>query len=393
MFVATAIACATLPGTVELGLLTLGAFAPRRKPRAEGERSIRQIAIVIPAHDEEKTIGSAVASLLACDRTSCAISIHVIADNCTDDTAGAAVRAGARLIERHDTERRGKGHALAYAFERVLEDESVDAILVIDADSRVDANFLSECEAAFARGSHAIQAGYQIGNPEASDRVRLVAIAFRAFNVLRPRARSRLGLSCGILGNGFGLARATVERVPYTARSVVEDLEYHLELVKAGLRVDFLEGTTVRADQPLGDAAEKTQRARWEGGRFRMIREHAPKLLAEVVRGRLGLAEPLGELLLLPLGLHTGALATLLVLPFPPTQIYAACGLGLVGAHVLAAELMGGASVADLVALAKAPAYVAWKLRVLPKVLGASRKSQEWVRTAREPSAAAGQDA
>jgi hypothetical protein len=287
MFVATAIACATLPGTVELGLLTLGAFAPRRKPRAEGERSIRQIAIVIPAHDEEKTIGSAVASLLACDRTSCAISIHVIADNCTDDTAGAAVRAGARLIERHDTERRGKGHALAYAFERVLEDESVDAILVIDADSRVDANFLSECEAAFARGSHAIQAGYQIGNPEASDRVRLVAIAFRAFNVLRPRARSRLGLSCGILGNGFGLARATVERVPYTARSVVEDLEYHLELVKAGLRVDFLEGTTVRADQPLGDAAEKTQRARWEGGRFRMIREHAPKLLAEVVRGPL----------------------------------------------------------------------------------------------------------
>lgn len=391
MLVATALACATLPGTVELAVLTLGAFVPRRRAR-DPQRVVRQIAVVIPAHDEEATIGSAVASLLACEPTACATTIHVIADNCTDDTAGAARAAGARALERHDAEKRGKGHALAWAFERVLADETVDAVLVIDADTRVEPNFLRECEAAFERGSNAIQAGYQIGNPEASDRIRLVSIAFRAFNVLRPRARSRLGLSCGILGNGFGLARTTLERVPYTARSVVEDLEYHIELVQTGLRVDFLEDTTVRADQPLGDTAEKTQRARWEGGRFRMIREHAPKLLRQVLRGRVELVEPLGELLLLPLGLHTGALATLAALPFPPTQIYAAFGLGLVGAHVLAAELTGGGTREDVVALAKAPAYVFWKLRVLPNVLGASRKTQEWVRTAREPNVA-GQNA
>ena len=65
-------------------------------------------------------------------------------------------------------------------------------------------------------------------------------VALLAFNVLRPRGRARWGLSCGILGNGFGLARKTLEAVPYDASSVVEDLEYHLRVVESGRRVEFL---------------------------------------------------------------------------------------------------------------------------------------------------------
>ena len=64
-------------------------------------------------------------------------------------------------------------------------------------------------------------------------------IALLAFNVMRPRGRDRLALSCGILGNGFALRRETIEAVPYEAGSVVEDLEYHLRLVRAGKKVQF----------------------------------------------------------------------------------------------------------------------------------------------------------
>ena len=52
------------------------------------------------------------------------------------DTAARAEHAGARVFVRHDEKLRGKGYALAHAFERLVSDN--DAIVVVDtADSLV----------------------------------------------------------------------------------------------------------------------------------------------------------------------------------------------------------------------------------------------------------------
>ena len=185
----------------------------------------------------------------------------------------------------------------------------------------------------------------------------------------------------------FGLSRETIQRVPYTARSVVEDLEYHLSLVREGINVEFLEETEVRADQPVGDKGTESQRARWEGGRFRMVREHLPGLARDVLLGRWRSLEPMLELSLLPLAVHVGTLGVVLLIPFPPTQLYAAGSLAVVAAHVGASLLVGGGTAEDLLALVRAPKYVAWKLGLMPKVVDAARGSQAWVRTDREAAA------
>ena len=383
-------AALTLPGTVELGLLTTaGLFPARRPPTPDG--GLRRLAVVVPAHDEEAGIADCVASLRACDAPKGAVEILVVADNCSDGTAEAARAAGATVLERVDDTRRGKGWALEYAFDHLFERfPDLDAVLVVDADTAVAPNFLVASERWFAAGADAVQSRYTVKNAGASQRTRLMNIAFTAFNVLRPRGRARLGLSAGIFGNGFGLSRRSLEAVPYTARSVVEDLEHHLELVRAGFKVEFMDETEVKADFPVGEAGSDTQRARWEGGRFRMLREHAPPLAREVLGGDLRLVEPLLELLLLPLAMHVAGLGVLLFIPFAPTQIYAGVGLGVVAAHVAAALKVGGADVDDLKALAKVPLYIAWKAGVMPKVLKAAREEQEWVRTARAHEAPAG---
>ena len=171
--------------------------------------------------------------------------------------------------------------------------------------------------------------------------------------------------------------------MPYTAASIVEDLEYHINLVRAGSRVRFVSETQVSADAPPNAAGTETQRSRWEGGRFRMAMDHVPGLAAEVLRGRLRLAEPLFELLLLPLAFHVLLLLPLLVLPFALTQLYALGALALIVAHVLAGIFACGGSLKDLGALAVAPFYVGWKLLMLPKILAAGRKSATWSRTER----------
>ena len=85
---------------------------------------------------------------------------------------------------------------------------------------------------------------------------RLRVLAFRGINVLRARGRAGLGFSAGIFGNGFAVADSTIERVPFTVDSICEDLEYHVRLVLARLRVEWVEEAYVHA--PLAPVAFRT---------------------------------------------------------------------------------------------------------------------------------------
>jgi cellulose synthase/poly-beta-1,6-N-acetylglucosamine synthase-like glycosyltransferase len=371
----------TLPGSLELILVTVGGILPQRRTQAP-RRILKHVVCVIPAHDEAKGIARCVRSLLAAAAARAA-EIVVIADNCTDQTAAVARTAGARVIERNDAAQRGKGCALEFAFARLIA-EGADAFLVVDADSRVTPNFTGVMSAVLEAGAGAVQCRYLVANPGASLRTRLMNVALLAFNVLRPRGRDRWGLSAGILGNGFGLTAETLTAAPYRATSVVEDLEYHLSLVEAGIDVRFAGHTGVYGDMPAEGKGVRTQRARWEGGRFRMMGATVPKLVRGILGGRARLVEPLLELLLLPLGLHVTLLTMALATPEAGVRLYGAAGLVVVGAHVISAIAVGGGGWRDLAALALAPFYVLWKICMLPSILRASRRSSPWVRTERE---------
>jgi cellulose synthase/poly-beta-1,6-N-acetylglucosamine synthase-like glycosyltransferase len=380
----TLLILATLPGTLELLFLTLSGIVPRhRHPshRTTEAQSLRLCAVV-PAHNEENGIGGCVASLLACEPGRHEVTVVVVADNCTDSTAEQARAAGARVLERQALQRRGKGYALDYAFS-ILLPENHDAFLIVDADTAVEANFIQATAKQFAQGAEALQCRYLAGNPEESIRARLMHVAWLAFNILRLRGRECWGLSVGILGNGFGLARATLEKVPFDASSIAEDLEYHLRLVRAGLRVQYCEDTTVWSAVPNQGRAAAGQRARWEGGRFRMIREQTLGLALEVLQGRLRLLEPLLELLLLPLAFHVFLLLCLLAVPFPLGRILALVGLGGVCLHVCAALYVGLAGWRDALVLLYAPVYILWKLTIGRHIFESTRAGAAWERTER----------
>lgn len=375
-------ASATLafPGTVELALLNLGALmpAPRamRRTRLEGK-----LAVVIPAHNEEASIGDCLDSLFRCDSLEL-VDVYVVADNCTDDTATVATARGACVMERRDDEKRGKGQALAFAFGR-LAAYGYAAFVVVDADSRLEPNFFTETAAAFAGGSDAVQCPYLVANPNDSRSTRLMDLALRGFNLVRPMSRGRLGFSAGILGNGWGVTAETLRKIPYRAGSVVEDLEYHLELLRYGVRVDYLGSTAIYGAMPAGGRGRETQRARWEGGRLRMLRERGVELIAGTLRGNVRMGEVLLDLLLLPLGYFVPLLICCLILPTHASRLVGSVGLLAVAVHVACCVRAGGSWVRDLTVLATTPAYVAWKFMQIPRVVGTSFKRAQWIRTAR----------
>ena len=373
----------TLPLVLELAVVTAASWLPARRRREEKPDEEYALAIVIPAHNEEILVSRCVTSVLESAGRSPLTRVYVVAHNCSDATAAEARKAGAVVLVYNDLEARGKGFALSYGFKNAL-DRGASAVMVIDADSVVSKNLVPTVETALSNGAQAVQCRYEMESATDKTSGRLAAVAFRAFNVIRPRGRERLGLSAGIFGNGFALTRSLLSEVPYGAFSVVEDLEYHINLVLARKRVQFLETARVLASLPGSKQGENVQRSRWEGGRFHAARTWTWPLLKQVLRGKLRMAEPLLDVAGLPMAYGVLALLLALCIPVTGVRIYALASLLVIVLHVLAAAASGPDFLRTLGYLAMAPIYIVWKLRLLPSVLRGSAGNATWVRTNRD---------
>jgi cellulose synthase/poly-beta-1,6-N-acetylglucosamine synthase-like glycosyltransferase len=376
------LALAALPLLAELLVLTSGSLLPRaRAKRQVGAAEDFPLTVLVPAHNEEALIGRCIQSLSSSIGTG--VDLVVIAHNCTDATALEAEAAGARVLVLNDSGNKGKGCALSLGFAEALAGPS-RAVLVIDADSVVSPGLTEAVRQKFLTGAQAVQCRYEVLNGDEDSRTRLMKLAFQGFNVVRPRGRERLGLSAGILGNGFALHRDVLTQIPYGAYSVVEDLEYHLALVRAGVRVEFVDTAVVSGEMPRSDQGARTQRARWEGGRHQMMKRWAPRLMGDVIRGQVRLIEPLLDLLAAPIATEVCLLLIAACLPVVWLRLYAMAGFLILAFHVTAASACGGGLRGTTKALASAPAYIFWKLRMLPEVWRASHADSAWVRTARD---------
>ena len=370
------LALATLPVLYLLATLIAPFVRSRRQSQ---ETHSRRIAILVPAHDEALLIADTVGNLRAQNYPGDAMQIVVIAENCNDETASIAAAAGARVIERQGNAGKGQGLFDALA---ILLQESWDAFLIVDADSHLHPEALKEINQALAAGSRAIQMRYGVLNPEQSLRTRAMELSTASYNALRPLGKSVLNISAGINGNGFCITRETALRVPYLAHSIVEDIEYHMHLLAAGIKVDFLDHVWVKAQMPVGGRGATVQRVRWERGRILTIREYAPKLWRSLLSGQRRAIDGLIDVLMPPVSLVFLAVFLAAVLGTGVQQGLGVAGLLILGGHYLLAALRYGSLPWFLLLMAYVPWYVAWKTWVVLSSL-LTERNLPWMRTDR----------
>ncbi len=386
-----ALSIVAVPVSVANGYLFVLTLLSRRQRPVAGVATDTRFAVVVPAHDEEGGIATTVSNLLEVDYPSDRFQVVVVADNCSDQTAVRAEQAGARVLVRHDEERRGKGYALAYAFERLMSE--VDAVVVVDADTVVSPNLLRAFGARIGAGALAVQADYAVRNPNASWRTRLMAIAFGAFHVLRSLARERMGLSAGLRGNGMCFTSRVLELVPHDAYSIVEDVEYGIRLGEAGYRVHYAAEAHVYGEMVSSSRASQSQRERWERGRASLAGSRGRPLLLKAIRTRDRvlfdlavdiLLPPLSTIALFTAAGFSAAFAAGFVARTPVSRALWSANLGALVAYVLRGWSLSGTGARGLVDLASAPVYVAWKVWL--RVRGAGTP-KDFVRTTREAPA------
>ena len=218
-----------------------------------------------------------------------------------------------------------------------------------------------------------------------------MVIALALFNELRSLGRERLGLSTGLRGNGMAFTRELLRRVPPAAFSVVEDVEYGLDLGEAGIRVHAPEAY-VLGEMTSGGRAATSQRRRWERGRASMARTRGPSLLLQgilqrdLVRVDLALDLLLPPLTTIALMAAGGTVAAVLwhhvFAGSAATTVPWLLSVAFLVLYVVRGLRSLGAGVRGVLTLLWAPVYIGWKLGL--GLRGGAHGSEPWVRRTRK---------
>jgi cellulose synthase/poly-beta-1,6-N-acetylglucosamine synthase-like glycosyltransferase len=259
----------------------------QRPTKAIPSRRTRQFRVVVPAHNEGGVIGGVLGDAAGQDYPGDLVRIAVIADRCSDDTVEVAAPM-AEVAERNDGPE-GKGAAVSWYLAQYPLD-SDEALVVVDADSRLPEEMLARIADEMAVGADALQAYLDVENPDASLLTTASALSYWAGNRMVQLARANLGWSCDLGGTGMAFSPTAIELLDGFGATLAEDKEATVQLALSDVRVGWLHDVRIRDPKPVGLGVAVRQRARWVAGKRSVVRSHVPQLVsASVRRGSLAL--------------------------------------------------------------------------------------------------------
>lgn len=380
--------------TAYLSIVSAAGLLPSRRRPPSTPPSTR-FAILVPAHDEAAGIGRTLEGFAALDYPVDDFSVHVVADNCTDDTAAVVRRSGWTAHDRNAPDDPGKGPALNWLFDRLVAAHVVfDAIVVVDADTTLDPGFLRAMDREVQSGVTAAQGFYSVRDADLSPAASFRFAALACRHHLRPKGRCRLGGSSGLYGNGMMFTRSSFTGRRWSGH-LVEDAELQNELLLDGELVSYVPDAVLWAEMPHTLEQATSQNQRWERGRIEIATRYVPMLLTGLpgARGHRAarvdavcdhLVPPLSVLATLSVGaacVHAiGAM-----LGHRASRIALAVDVAAIAAlvaHTFAGLASVGAPAARYRALLSAPRIVVWKVALWAKTVR-GQGDVEWTRTRR----------
>jgi 1,2-diacylglycerol 3-beta-glucosyltransferase len=356
-------------------------------PRTGVDGDVPRLIFLIPAHDEELLISACLATIAALDYPKDRLTTVVVADNCTDATADHARRAGVICYERTDTTQRGKPYAIAWALPRLTLDQA-DAVIVLDADTLLDADFARALARRAPLNDKIVQGYIDVSNRTETALTRMAAV----LSTIRFRIVDQLKERCGLnvpLGDGVCIGTGVLETYGWTAYAASETWELYLSMTVHGVRCECEADAHLYAQEARSLKQSASQRRRWTTGRLDVLLKYAGPLLRSRNTSGFQKVDALAELLGLGPAAHVAIVAVLiavLAIAQPPAAVWLALALALsVGRLVLYTVLAVSRENdrwATVRAFAFLPLYAVWRLGVQIRSMIAVR-DRTWVRTSR----------
>ncbi len=268
-----------------LGLLYNQKFRPTRNYHKYG--------ICVAARNEEKVIRNLLDSIKNQDYPLEKLTIYVVADNCTDNTANIvrefAIENQVKTIvyEHQNPDERTKGYALRYLFEQLKNEgggvDQNEGYFIFDADNVLAPDYISRMNEAFDEGNEIVTSFRNSKNLGQNWISFSYAIHWLRTCLREHKGKNIMKLSCRIQGTGFLFDKKYV-RNGWNYVSLTEDRAFCTDAVLQGGRVTYCEAARFYDEQPYNLKVALRQRIRWAKGHLQSSVENCPKLLKNIIK-------------------------------------------------------------------------------------------------------------
>ncbi len=240
-----------------------------------------RFAIAIPAHDEEAVIGQTVARLKHQNYPPDMFDLFVVADFSSDHTAQNARKQGAICYERDSGEHGQKALALHWLFERIFErEQTYDAIVVFDADTLVDTNFLRTISTRISQGAKVVQGRHVIINPEDGWVPSLAWAMMTIDNRFNNQGRANLKLSAKNMGDSICYTREVIEKYG-CGSGLAEDYQFRFRLLLEKIHIEYEPSAVGYGQASLSWKSAVPQQRRWRKGAMDASSQYRKQMLLQ----------------------------------------------------------------------------------------------------------------
>jgi len=233
---------------------------------------LKNIAVVIPAYKEDQIIISTAEWAISHDYPADKFKVFIMADQLNATTIETLKKLPITVLEVcHDKSTKAK--SLHHFFENVNA-SLFDIVMILDADNIMEPGCLSQVNNEFCRGSLVVQC-HRMAKNKNSSLALLDAISEEIrINIFFSGQRA-FGLSSELIGSGmafdFGLLKNILQH-KRIQESLGEDKEIFLQLIKQGVKVEYLKGVNVLDEKVASLEVFKKQRKRWIESQLKIIK-------------------------------------------------------------------------------------------------------------------------
>lgn len=233
-------------------------FPARKKKPLKSEP--RKYAVLIPGYKEDSVIIDVAADAIKQDYSSDMYDVVVIADSFKQQTLDALSKLPIKVIEvSFDLSTKSK--ALNNAMAQLPD--IYDVAVVLDADNLMAPDFLKKINVAFDNGFIAVQ-GHRIAKNYNTPFAILDAISEEVNNMIFRKGHRTLGLSAALIGSGMAMDYKFFKSMMISIKAIGGfDKEIELQMLKDGIRIEFLNDAIVYDEKVQKAEVFSNQRRRW----------------------------------------------------------------------------------------------------------------------------------